>query len=359
VDLSDYESARFSFWHKYNMLAGGNGGIVGVEVWDAAPAPGSWRFLYIIPPGAYTGGIYYDYSIYDDFGNPIKWCFNGISGRNTFGWDYAAVDVLPYIETQGLKDLVGADYYKTQVRLAMKYVQFGGGTGVGWYIDDVKLDVARADADPNNSTADAWRLCADDWAYGPGWTHSAHGGDHAWWNGDPTTGLVRTGIDNSLITTPIDLTNARTVSLSAYLKFNLNNASGAPPDGFRVEITTDGGVTWRALNLGIRSSWGVSGTGLDALDGLNDGRAYTGLGDHGQGNAAADGYWVSAGSLSRLSVDLSAWTGHQVMLRFRMVTNNLDPATYAHDDNANFGGDPGFGGFYIDDVIVFGETIFG
>jgi len=346
VDLSEYQSASFSFWHKYNMLSGGNGGIIGVEVWE--PAPGSWKFLYIIPPGAYTGGIYYGYSIYDDFGNPIKWCFNGISGRNTFSWDYTNVNILPFIEEQGRRNHSDPNYYKGSVRLAMKYVQFGGGTGEGWYIDDVKLDVSRADANPIlTSTKDIWLLN----------NTIGHKSNSCWSNIDPITKEVRTGIDNSLITNPIDLTNAKNAYLSAYFKFNLNQNSGTPPDGFRVEISSDGGATWKTLNLGVRSSWGVSGTGNDMDDGKIDSKTYTGLTD--SGNASLDGYWVSASSLTRLNIDISSWSGQQVILRFRMVTNNLPAITYPHNDNAYFGSDPGFGGFYVDDVNVYGQTIFG
>jgi len=342
VDISQYRTAIFSFWHKYNMLSGGNGGIVGVEVWDSTLA--DWRFIYIIPPGAYTGGIYYDYNIYDDFGNPIKWCFNGISGQNTFAWDYTSVDILPSIPTQ----------YRNNVRLCFKYIQFGGGTGVGWYIDDIHLDVSRADgAAITNNVTDIWQL-ANLTSTGIG----AHGGDFAWSNVDPATGQMRTGIDNSLVSCPIDLTNAKLAYLDAYFKFNINQNSGTPPDGFRVEISTNGGGTWNTLNLGIRSGWGVSGTGTDLEDSTIDGRANTGIGDSGQGNYIADGYWVSAGTLSRLSIDLSPWNGHQVIIRFRMTVNNINDGTYPHTNNAAFGGDPGFAGFYVDDVNVYGETIF-
>ena len=352
VDLRPYEKATFSFWHRYNLLSGGNGGIIGVEVWE--PTEFRWKFLYIIPPGAYTGGIYYGYSIYDDFGNLMRWCFNGISGRNTYTWDYASVDIIPFIEQQGLNSHGDPDYFKGNVRLVFAYVQFGGGTGKGWHIDDVKLSVSRADVTAIDATTrDIWQL-ANLTATGVG----AHSGNHAWSNIDPATNMPRTGIDNSLVTTQIDLTNARSAYLSAYFKFNFNQNSGSPPDGFRVEISSNGGKSWNALNLGIRSSWGVSGTGTDLEDGSLDGKSYTGFGDSGQGNYAVDGYWVSAGTLSRLNVDLSSWMGSQVIIRFRMVVNNINDGTYPHTNNAAFGSNPGFAGFYVDDVNVYGQTIF-
>jgi hypothetical protein len=61
------------------------------------------------------------------------------------------------------------------------------------------------------------------------------------------------------------------------------------------------------------------------------------------------------GSLSRVNIDLSSFSGHAIQIRFRMVTCS-HPA-YGHNNNANFGADPGFGGFFVDDVIVSGETI--
>jgi hypothetical protein len=184
----------------------------------------------------------------------------------------------------------------------------------------------------------------------------AHSGTKCWNNIDPVTGDIKPGIDNYLMTAPIDLTNARNAYLSAYFRFNFNQQSAAPPDGFRVEVTTDGGLTWIAINLGVRSAWGVSGTGPDIEDTIIDGRSYTGITD--TGNAAADNYWVSAGTLNRLNIDLSAWSGNQIYIRFRMVSNNLPGYVYSHNNNA-FSGDPGFGGFCIDDVNVYGETIFG
>jgi hypothetical protein len=41
-----------------------------------------------------------------------------------------------------------------------------------------------------------------------------------------------------------------------------------------------------------------------------------------------------------------------------VVTNNVLSVFYNHNNNYLIG-DPGFGGFFVDDVIVYGETIFG
>ena len=78
--------------------------------------------------------------------------------------------------------------------------------------------------------------------------------------------------------------------------------------------------------------------------------------DSGENNAALDDYWVSIGTLTRINIDLSSFSGSAIQIRFRVVTcNHLD---YEHDNGHN-APDPApyFGGFYVDDVIVEGQTI--
>ena len=342
--LVDIEKATLSFWQRYNILQGGNGAFLQVGYKESAN--GEWKYKYMTPPGQYTGMIFYQYNVYDDFGNLIRWGWNGISGQGSFGWDRITLDISSYVP-QGHNALDG-HVYRSQVCIAFNYTQFGGGTNVGWYIDDIQLDVTRSNmASIVGSSKDLWSLSE---------VVGAHSGTHCWSNIDPITGHIKTGVDNYLMTAPIDLTNARNAYLSAYFRFNFNQQSAAPPDGFRVEVTTDRGQTWIAINLGVRSGWGVSGTGPDSEDTVIDGRSYTGITD--TGNAMADNYWVGARTLGRLNVDLSAWSGNQIHIRFRMVSNNLPNSLYPHNNNA-YSGDPGFGGFFIDDVNVYGETIFG
>jgi hypothetical protein len=334
-NLTDLVSAKLTFWQKYNMLAGGHGGFLQVGYKDpTVNGVNDWDWRYVIPGDAYTGNLYYEEYKYDSFGNRIFFCWNGLSGGGQFNWEHIGVDLLGFVP----------EAYRGEVRVKFNYTQFGGGTGVGWWLDDVRLTVSRSDlVDPNNLTKDVWNLT----------DAMAHSGNYSWSNVDPVTGMMKPGIDNYLVTSPIDLTNAKNAYMSAYFKFNFNDDSGAPPDGFRVEITANGGQTWTAVNLGVRSSWGVSGTGLDNEDGATDGKAYTGLCD--SGNYITDDYWVSAETLSRVNCDLSAWIGNQIILRFRVVTNNLLDTVYPHYEDPG----AGFGGFYVDDVIVHGETIFG
>lgn len=335
VNLEDLESARLSFWHKYNMMPGANGGFlqIGYNV------TGNWVWRYLIPANAYTGNLRASVPVFDSFGQRIYWCWNGVSSGGTFEWDYVSVDILDYVPTQ----------YRDDVRVKFNYTQYGGGTGYGWYIDDVRIVVSRSDTvNPTLTSQDIWNLT----------DVQAHSGNHSWSNVyyDSILGrdTMKPGIDNYLRTTPIDLTNAKNVYLSAYFKFNLNEDSGAPPDGFRVEVTKDGGVSWTPINFGVRSSWGVSGTGLDNDDGTADGKAYTGLSD--SGDASADDYWVEADSLSRVNVDLSSFSGNAIQIRFRVVTCSHLAYEHIHDDHTFPAGED-FGGFYVDDVLVYGETI--
>jgi hypothetical protein len=334
MDLTDYESAKLSFWHKYNIIPGANGGFLQIG-YKTSPT-GTWQWRYVIPANAYTGNLRSSVWVNDSFGQRIYWCWNGVSSKGTFDWDHVSVELLTFVP----------EAYREEVKVKFNYTQYGGGTGYGWYIDDVRVRVSRSDSDwPSNNTGlqDIWNLTTAD----------AHSGNYSWSNVDPDTGLMRPGIDNYLRTTPIDLTNAQNAYLSAYLKFNLNTASGAPPDGFRVEVSENGGVSWVPINFGVRSAWGVSGTGNDIDDGSIDGRAYTGLCD--SGSASADDYWVEANSLSRVNVDLSSFSGNAIQIRFRVVT--CSHTSYAHDAGYAFPVGEEFFGFYIDDVIVYGETI--
>ncbi len=340
VDLSNTESSTLSFWHKYNMISGVNGGVLMVGYKESAGS--DFKYKYVIPSNAYTGSLLTnDTARQDDFGTWMRWAWNGVSTRGTFGWEKVTLDVLPYVP-----NTTNATYnYRSDVRIQFAYYQYGSGSGYGWYIDDVRIEASRSDyVAPNSNVADVWNLTDED----------SHSGDWSWSNYDPDDqDGMKPGIDNSLMTNPIDLTNARWAEFSAYFKFNINTENGAPPDGFRIEVTSDNGVTWKDMTLGVRSAWGVSGTGTDLDDNNSDDKSYTGIPDSGEGNAVVDGYWVEAGTLTRLNIDLTPYSGKAIQIRFRVVTTLTVPATaYDHyaDDTV------GFGGFWVDDVIVRGET---
>ncbi len=331
--LENLGSANLSFWHKYNMTADENGGFLQVGYKDPG-VPGLWNWKYLTPV-AYTGNLNASAQVKDSFDAPISECWNGVSGGGTFDWECVGIDLLDHVPIA----------YNDEVRIKLNYTQLGSGIGVGWYIDDVRLVVSRDEnATISANDKDIWNLT----------DAMAHSGDHSWSNVDPVTGYMKPGIDNYLTTKPIDITAVKNAYLSAYLKFNINEDNGVPPDGFRVEVTTDNGVTWLDLTLGVRSAWGVSGTGADADDGNpTDGKTYSGLPD--SSDPVADDYWVEAGTLTRLNIDLTPYSGNVIQIRFRVVTsNNL---SYEHNNNLNYP-DPGFGGFYLDDVEVLAEGLF-
>ena len=316
-----------------------------------------FKFRYVIPSSAYTGNMRLtDTNRTDDMDVWMRWAWNGVSGGGTFDWEKVSLDILPYVPS-GVNALAANYEYREAVKVKFAYYQYGAGTGYGWYIDDVKVTVSRSDLDnPDAETTDIWNRTTAD----------AHSGNYSWSNVDPITGEMKAGIDNYLMSTPIDLTNARSATLSAYFKFNINTANGAPPDGFRVEVSKDNGISWEPINLGVRGAWGISGTGEDDDDNYTDSKTYTGLTDsydpdnpglYNPAVVAADGYWVEAGTLTRLNCDLTSFSGNAIMIRFRVDTTNH--AAYEHDDNTAYGSDPGFGGFWVDDVIVTGNTILG
>jgi hypothetical protein len=79
-----------------------------------------------------------------------------------------------------------------------------------------------------------------------------------------------------------------------------------------------------------------------------DGKSYTGL------DPDSD-KWVEAGTLTRLDTDLSGWRGSVIKVRFRVVTTSEKGPFWSGSHYEDSGA--GFGGIYVDDVIIYGESI--
>ena len=332
--LTDVDSATLTFFHKYNITLGLNGGLVTVGTKDG----GDWKWHYISPINTYPSNLLVTKNITDDFNNTMTFCYNGISANGLFDWEYAEFD---------LSQFIGED----EVRVNFTFIDFAIGSGGFWWVDDVEIKVSRDDeVSPTSDTKDQWEHAQ---------TSYAHSGEYSWWLRDPILNSLKGGQDTSLYTRVIDLTNAKDAKLSAYFRFNINISQGLPPDSFRVEVTSDNGKTWVPLSRGVRALWGVSGTAELADDGgtwpvddgILDGKTYMGIDYNGDG-------WIEADTLIRLETDLTGWSGSVIRLRFRMVT--------ASDDNPYFGSQhyesptastPG--GIFIDDVVVKGSTQLG
>ena len=328
--LNNVTEAKLSFYHKYNLRLGFNGVVVMVGTPDNTGI--NWNFEYAQPTQPYTQNYFIERTRYDDFDNEMRWCWNGVSGNGKYTWDYIEVD---------LTNWTGLD----SVCIRIAFLWAGRGSGGGYFIDDLKVEVTRNESISSiTASVDQWNLT----------TQHAHSGTHCWWNRDALTGNLSGGLDNSLYTRPIDLTNARNATLSAFLKFNINAESGRPPDGFRMEISSDNGVTWKAINMGVRTAWGLSGNESDASDGVsNDGKSYTGLDVYGQDNVKDN--WVEASTLTRLNTDISGWAGEVIILRIRVVTASDDNPYYG-DEHYDWDGAP-FRGIMVDDVIIYGFSL--
>jgi hypothetical protein len=336
VDLSDSEDSELEFWHKYNTVDGANGAYIMVGYLDPAVdsdgdgiPTNDWDWRYATPQeGFYSGSLMPNVERTDSFGNHITWGWTGISGEGTFDWEHVSVNILDFVPAE----------YRSRIRLRFQYTQYGGGTGIGWYVDDVRVKTSRSNELPvDASERDTWRLIEGSVADG-----TTHSGAGAWFCGGWDGGDFHEGIDNSLYTRPIDLTTARIVNLEFYARFNLQEALTEPPDGFRVEISNNNGLSWVPLNFGLRASLGVSGSWPDGSDGTDgDGKSYTGI-DEGNN-------WVAGSSLTRLTVNLNGYSGEVVILRFRMVTDT--DGLHAQDVSES-----AFYGLYIDDITVYGES---
>ncbi len=337
ITVQDANNATLSFWQKYWMTEGTNGGII--YLWNTEGG-NNWvqgNRYYLKPKQSYTGNLRFgevddDSSSGGPYNNGLRdadnqlpyWCFNGRSTEGSFGWEYTEVDLTPYVSSSG-EDI---DHFK----LVFVMAQLGGVSKdegwqpeMGWYIDDVKVDVS-ADGPP-----DFWKFKDD--------AGKAHSGSHYWAFYENAGNALPQGVDSSLTTTPIDLTSAKKATLSAYMRFNIDPGAGLPPDGFRIEVSDDNGRTWDSITYGVRAAWGASGTMSDS-DG--DGETYAGVNKQ---NPGAYG-WVEANTLRRLNVDLSGWAGETIRLRFRVYTNTTEE--YAT-------GNPK--GFFLDDVVVKGRSI--
>ncbi len=329
IPVSGASSVILTFWTKYWMTEGTNGAFI--EILGSTDGTnynwGASYLAYVKPEQPYTGNMLFSAvqtkgAFWKDrFGNLPYWGFNGRSGGGTFDWQFVKADLTQYIS--GFK----------AIRIYFVLAQYGGltvGGGwhpeMGWYIDDVKVQVT------SDSSHDLWRLTNLTAAGDP---VGAHSGNYAWVYED-SSGNLPMGVDSALETKQIDLTSARNATLEFWIRFNLNPKAGLPPATVRVEVSSDNGLSWKSITYGVRIGWGSSGHG-----------DYAGTLDNGETNSYG---WVAADTLKRINCDLSGWAGQTILLRFRVVTNATSSETW----DPNYPNDPH--GVFIDDVFIFGES---
>ncbi|MGC8598854.1 MAG: hypothetical protein ACP5LL_03745, partial [Thermoplasmata archaeon] len=327
-------SATLTFWQKYWALPGENGGVI--TVGTSNDGGKTWKWKYVMPTTGYSGNLAYNMAPKDSYGNTMYWCFNGASAGGTFGWEFVKVDLTPFIGNS----MVAINFTFYQFALPLQQTSFD--VYRGWYIDNIQVHV-------NGGNSQYWKLVNAN-MIGKGnnpyyYAVDNNPNSYFWMFNISGNDALPLGVDSSLMTVPIDLSNARSAILSAYFKFNLNSSAGLPPEIFRVEVSTDNGNTWQSLTYGVRIGWGYSGENTTTPPGALPGTSYTGILSTGQ-----PGYgWVAANTLSRLIVDLSGFDGKSIILRFRVVTNSTNLQTWESPNYPK--------AIFIDDVAVIGESI--
>ncbi|MEM3493915.1 MAG: CARDB domain-containing protein, partial [Thermoplasmata archaeon] len=173
---SDMENVTLSFYHRYSLLGGKNGGVVLVGTSDG----GFNNFKYIIPTKNYPSNIMSGMYV-DAYGTPITFAYSTVSAGGTAGWEYAEFDLTPFIPASGTR----------QIKIAFQYLAKSENTGNGgfWYIDDVEVRATRKHSASAANVPDQWQYIWD--------ANRAHRGYGVWWNGNPSTGYFSGGIDNS------------------------------------------------------------------------------------------------------------------------------------------------------------------
>ncbi|MEM3567253.1 MAG: hypothetical protein QXS83_01630, partial [Thermoplasmata archaeon] len=367
--LRKSEGGTLSFYTKYSMTQGTNGGIL--YLWGSTDGR-TWVWdrnhrVYLEPRQPYngnlkmealanestTGGLTGNGWI-DIDGKMPYWCFNGKSAGGTYGWEKIEVDLAKYVRTFAA------------IRIVFIYAQFGGvlppewREDMGWYIDDVQIRV-------RGGVPDYWKIMEN--------ATLAHSGKRFWYYNSPSDYLPL-GVDSSLYTIPIDLTRAYRATLIAFFKFNINDGAGLPPDGVRIEVSKDNGETWYSITYGVRIGWGYTGRDLTTVEN----RGYYGITGDAAGGELPQRYsgvrgtlyktnwtfvkasdantvsaydWVPSFTLVRLNCDLSGFAGNTIILRIRVFTN----ATGSETDAMHYASSSYDKGVFVDDVFVIGTSI--
>jgi hypothetical protein len=228
---------------------------------------------------------------------------SGLSGCTTYSFSVTSCDRWGYCATD---DNDGA-FYVLETPTADVYLNEDfEGTAAAW---------------SHGGSDDQWQLGTP--SSGPG---AAHGGIGAYATILSGPYLKSSGVnsDDYLVSPVIDLSGADSAALTFWHWYDIftDSISNGEDDGAWLEITSDGGASWQVLEGGYNNT-------LDAEAPYPGGPCWAGT---------TAGWEV-------VQVDLSAYTGAQVQLRFRF---------FEDDDTGTAGA-----GWYIDDVRVATQTLCG
>lgn len=199
------------------------------------------------------------------------------------------------------------------------------GQGTSFYNGTVSLTVADTAITPITTEPARWHV--DSW--------NAYQGGLSWWDADPALG-DQGGYSNDwyegLDTDPISLSGSN-LMLEFYHRYKVEEPAGAPPpydgwDGMNVWISTDDGDTWEVLQ--------------NPVPAYSNSSLYSFGEQHGEG-AGIPGWTGELNTWTNVSIDLSAYDGQTVRIRFAFAS---DPG-FATDD-----GGPDMFGWQIDNISV-------
>jgi hypothetical protein len=154
-------------------------------------------------------------------------------------------------------------------------------------------------------------------------TRDSYSSSHSWYCGSDITGEYGNNMDNSLMTPVLSLMNYDSATLTFWHKYEFESLTGSNAwDGSDVEISVDGGAWQQIFPVGWYD---------DYIYGSNNG-AFP------EGTAV---YAHSSNGWKEAEFDLTSFIGHDIQIRFRFGSDGSVTEE----------------GWYVDDVIVFGETI--
>jgi len=197
------------------------------------------------------------------------------------------------------------------------------GQGTSFYNGTVSLTVA--DTAISFSSEPEWHV--DSW--------NAYQGGLSWWDADPSLGN-QGGYKNEwyegLDTDQISLSGSN-LMLEFYHRYKVEEPAGAPAqydgwDGMNVRISTDDGNTWQVLQNPVPA---YSNSSLFSFGGR-----------HGEG-LGIPGWTGELSTWTNVSVDLSAYAGQTVRIRFAFASD-----FYFSTDDVG----PDLFGWQIDNIIV-------